>query len=326
MVRAEETTRSRGPFLISCLGVELELALLPHFLRHYEALGVAPGDVLLILNTQDAGSPRLAEAEAVLRAHGAPAPVRWIAPYTSDAMWAERRALQREKVPPGAWVLNADVDEFHAYPAPLGEITAYCDAKGYNCVQGVFVDRLAPGGALAPVLPEPAIEAQFPIEAEVALSLGGRGRHHGVDGTVKIMAHKADVLPSRGGHNPSAEGAAPRFATGGRLGGFDGAADPSWRLAFPFQVHHYKWTETLRESLTRRLATPGVSPAGKEYGEKIAAMIDRHGGVDLDAVHVGETAGTGAWRRRLLAMRAEALAGHLLGRARARLPGSQAHA
>ena len=292
--------------LISCVGVDLELSLLPHFLDHYLALGISPRDVHLILNSRDPGSPNLDAADRYLARRGVTGARRWIAPYTSEAMWAERRALQAEVTGPGDWVVNADMDELHEHPAPLDAVIDYLEAERRNCVQGVFVDRLAPDGSLAPVRPDEPLARQFPIRAEVSLSAIGLGENHGVSGTIKLMLHRHDVLPRRGGHTVLEDGAPTKYATGVRLSLFPGASEPGWRARFPFQVHHYKWTATLRDSLARRLATEGVSVAGREYGGKIDRYLAAHGRVRLEDVALFEDppgAGERDWHAHLAAMR-----------------------
>ena len=301
--------------MISCLGVELELPFLPHFLDHYEGLGIAPGDIHVILNARNADAPGLAEAAALLSARGAARPHAWIAPYTSDAMWAERRALQARVATPGTWVLNADADEHHAYPAPPAEIAAWCDGKGINAVQGMMIDRLAPDGRLAPVAATPALAAQFPVAAETAVALFGRGGAY-LDGTVKLMLHRGDVFPSRGGHNPLAHASAPlRFLAGARLATFPGTAEPRFRLRFPFRVDHYNWTATRAESLQRRLATPGVSEAGRVFGGQVLGYLDKSGRVRMEDAVTGPAAPPAAgWRRRMLGLRLAARARHRVRR------------
>ena len=299
--------------MISCLGVELELPFLPHFLAHYRALGVPSENIHVILNAKHPDAPELAEARALLKAAGVPAPHAWIAPYTSDGMWAERRALQGRIAGPRDWILNADADEHHAYPAPPAEIAAHCDAKGLNAVQGVMIDRFAADGTLAPVAPEPALAAQFPVAAEAAIVLFGRRRGSGLDGTVKLMLHRGDLLPSRGGHNPLGEtGPPPRFLAGARLATFPATEDPAFRLHFPFRVDHYNWTATRAESLTRRLATPGVSEAGRAFGGQVLAYLDRNGGrIRSEDTATGPAVPPSAgWRRRMLELRLAAWARH----------------
>lgn len=295
--------------LLSCVGVDLELGMLPHFLDHYLALGIPARNARVILNSRDPGSPGLDAADRLLLRRGAPRARRWIAPYTSNAMWAERRALQAEVAAPGDWIVNADVDELHEYPAPIGEVIAELERTRRNCVQGVIIDRLAPDGSLAPVRPNRPLAVQFPVRADVSLSVIGTGENHGVSGTIKLMLHRHDVLPRRGGHTVHDDGAPARYATGNRLSVFPGASDPDWRACFPFRVHHYKWTQTLRESLERRLSTEGVSVAGREYGGRIDRYLAAHGRIRLEDASLFEDppgAGEEGWRARLAALRRSA--------------------
>ena len=294
--------------LVSCVGVDLELALLPFFLDHYRGLGIDPARMHLIVNTADPASPRLEDADRILAERGVGPAERWIGPYTSEAMWERRRALQARVARAGEWVVNADVDEFHRYPGPLGEILDYLGSGGFGALQGVMIDRLSADGALAPIRDDVPLGLQFPVRADVALSVIGTGETHGVAGTTKLMVHRHDVQPRRGGHTVVV-GEGPRcYAAGTRLSVFPHARRPDWRAAFPFQVDHYKWTATLRESLARRLATEGVSVAGREYGGKIDRYLATHGKVRVEdaALFAPEPPPRPDWRDALDALRRSA--------------------
>lgn len=297
------------PWLISCVGVEFDLALLPHFLRHYLGLGVRPERVRLILNAPDRDTPGLREAGAVLDRLGVAGPEVWIAPYTSGTMWEKRRELQDRLAGPEDWVLSADVDEFHEYPEPLDAFLDRCARLGVTCAQGPMIDRLAPEGRLSPVRETPALAEQFPIEADVMGTIGGEGTHHNRYGTVKIMAVRGDVMPSRGGHHP--QGGHPvSHLYGAPLADLPRIVQPGFRLGLPLRVHHFHWTEQMPHSLRRRLSTPGVSPAGQEYCGKMLSHVERHDGVDL--TQAGRPAsGPEArlpWPARLRLLRAEGAA------------------
>lgn len=272
--------------LISCIGVDSELALLPHFVEHYRKLGVVPEDMILILNSEDPASPGLASAKRCLARRGVTRIREWIAPYTSDTMWARRREVQLELARADDWIISADVDEFHVYPAPLTEVLTHCEAIGATVIQGVFVDRLTRDGRLAEVEEERPLAEQFPVSADVIGTLGGSGRHHDRFGTVKLMAMRGAILPSRGGHHPLGGQDGVRFLHGWPLGSLAVLSRPERRFDWPFRVHHYKWTARLVPGLQRRLASVGVSPAGKEYGDKVLEHVRKHGGIALDEVTI----------------------------------------
>jgi len=274
----------RGPILISCLGVDSDLALLPHFLAHYQALGIAPGAVHVILNAPGEDHAGVDEACATLARFGhAPAEI-WTDRYSSAAMWERRRAVQARVARPGDWIVNADVDELHEYPAPLPEVIAWCEARGITALQGPFIDRIAPDGGLAPVRETPALSDQFPVRAEAMIHIAGLGGGHDAYGTVKLMLHRAEVRPSRGGHHPQADPRRVRYALHRPLAEFPGITRPGFRFAHPFRVHHFKWSDALVAGLRRRLANPDVSPAGKAYGTKLLAHFETRGGFDLSAL------------------------------------------
>ena len=209
-----------GIKLISCVGVDGDLALLPHFLRHYQNLGISSAAMCLILNAESEDTPALAEAARILESFSIKPPEIWIAPYTSGAMWEKRRDLQARIASEQDWVISADVDEFHEYPQSLPSLLRHCDRTGVNCIQGVFIDRLTSTGELLDPSTEESIEERYPIHEDVICSIGQTGQQHDWYGTVKIMACKGNVLPSRGGHHPIKDETPVRFLAGRTLASF----------------------------------------------------------------------------------------------------------
>jgi len=299
MISYRYTAMNYDPLLLTCIGVSHDLPLLPHFIAHYRQLGVAPGRFRVLLNSTDPQDPGLGRAHALLEEAGIAHVEEWIAPYTSGSMWEARRDLQIRHARADDWVLSADVDEFHEYPSPLPDFLAECDAMGVTAVQGVLIDRLAAGGRLAPVETTPFVLDQFFIQADATWSIAGRGEHHDIFGTMKLMAMHGDVLPSRGGHHPQ-QGQPVSYLYGVALGHFAELETSEGRFRVPTRVHHVHWTDTLPERLKRRLATPGVSPAGAEYGQKQLDHFAVDGGVALEQVpirtHNGDDAGASSWQ------------------------------
>ena len=271
---------AESPRLISCIGVDGpaggDLPLLRHFLDYYAGLGIPPTRMHLILNARDAGSPDLVEARGVLERFGT-TPEIWIGFYTSAAMWDRRRALQRRVADADDWIVNADADEFHDYPAPLDEVIAFCEARGARCVQGPFVDRIAADGTLAALDDVRPIWEQFPVAADVGSAIGKRPGAEDATGTVKMMLHRGDVSPGLGGHNPQ-DTAPEGLLYGLPLMFFPRIKSPDWRFGLPFRVWHFKWTAGLAQRLEERRATTGSSPAGSRYGGRILDYLNRTGG------------------------------------------------
>ena len=262
-------------YLISCVGVEHDLPYLEHFLRYYKGLGIAPGNFRVILQTTDPDSPNLAKARDILIRHGVPGDLHWSAPYSSRTMWEERRRVQAEVAGPSDWVVSADVDERHEYPAPLSEIVAWCEREGYDVIQGPFVDRLAAGGGLAKVPPpDGALDETFPVQTELRHHIGGHTRNVNLGGSVNLMLIRGNVLPGIGGHSPHTKLKSSKFALGGPLWQFKKLADARFLFTMPFLVHHYKWTDGLVERMRERLEHQEMSQAAREYTEKVVTFFD----------------------------------------------------
>lgn len=267
--------------LISCVGAAYDRVLLPHFLSHYRDLGVSADRMHILVNAATADDPCLAECLEILRTEGIRDVEPWIAPYTSDDMWQKRRDVQKRATEDGDWVISADVDEFHRYPAPLAEFLRECDRRGADCVQGPFIDRVAAGGVPKAPAAQPALPEQFPVETDVICAIRSRGGQPDYFGTVKLMAMRAHLLPSRGGHHPVGQGPKPNYLFGGPLGNFPGIGRARVRFCFPVRVDHYKWTESVAPSTINRARTPGASKAGSEYGRQLLEQVERRGHFDL---------------------------------------------
>ncbi|MGB3712629.1 MAG: glycosyltransferase family 2 protein [Erythrobacter sp.] len=288
--------------LVTCIGVEHDLALLPHFVDHYRAVGVDPGHMIAILNSADENSAALERARRDCAEAGVAAEA-WIAPYTSDTMWEKRREVQARTCAEADWVLSADVDELHEYPEPLAIFLDRCESMGADVIQGVFIDRVAHDGTLAPVAPEHSLSRQYELRADAMGIVGRKGRHHDRFGTVKVMAMRGHHRPDRGGHDV-VDGKRARYLYRAPLGNFERIDEPSFRFAVPTRVNHYRWTQSLAGSLRQRLSTPGVSAAGEEYGGKQLAFLEQGERFDITALPTDDAAFPRPdWQKRLGTMR-----------------------
>lgn len=268
--------------LITCVGVEHDLALLPHFLAYYLGLGIPAKNIHAVLQAPEDNTPEMEEAVTLLRENGIEPQEIWIAPYTSKSMWAKRREIQKSVADPHDWVISADVDEFHEFPTDLKTFFAYCDKKQRNCVQGIFIDRLAPEGKLTPIRQDTSIWEQYPVQADVMCTIRQHEDGNWPTGTVNIMASKGNILPALGGHSALAGETPVKYLCGVNLGKLPGIGKPHVRFATPLRVHHFKWTDRLLSSLKKRLSTPGVSERGKIYGEALLSHIDEKEKIQLD--------------------------------------------
>ncbi len=310
--------------VMSCLSVAHDLALLPHFLDHYTGLGVVPGNIHVILNARDADAPELYRAREILVARGIAPGTPWIGPYSSTEMWERRRALHRAHTGPGDWAISADVDELHVYPEGLAATLWALRHHEADWLQGPMIDRVAPGGRLAPVEADLPLWDQFPIEGDLMCQISRRSELKDGGGTVKAMLMASHLLPGLGGHgviraecaaraNEMATAAGidiehPRSALerslhrawkwqpgplwGSNIGGHPRITDPVFRLSFPAYVAHFKWRDVLVEELARRRASGLQTEAATRYSTQLQDFLKDRGTIDL-----GRMAIRRAWHR-----------------------------
>ena len=64
-------------WLITTVGVEMDLPLLPHFLQHYTDAGITPDNMVIVLHSKGGGDPRVAKAKEILQAHKVQLVLEW---------------------------------------------------------------------------------------------------------------------------------------------------------------------------------------------------------------------------------------------------------
>ena len=288
--------------VISCIGIDREYALLAHFLRHYVQLGVPPANFHIVVHMWRDNPERRAKARALFESWGMPAPVFWIGHWSGGEHWRRRRDLQQSRVPADHWVIHADGDELHEYPADLSTFIKYCERRRANCVQGPMIDRVAADGQLAAITSDTSLEDTFPVQADVRYLIGWTGQHYGMSGTVKIMLARSDVLPRSGGHQTSKEGATPKFLLGRSLHDLPQLKNPRFRFSLPIKVHHYKWHYGLWNSLSERRKNTAESPASHEFSARLVDYLTERGHIELDRLPQATPSSSPArlsWQRQL---------------------------
>ncbi|MEM8753394.1 MAG: hypothetical protein AAGF90_10490, partial [Pseudomonadota bacterium] len=151
---------------------------------------------------------------------------------------------------------------------------------------------------------------------------GWIGPRHTRYGTVKAMAMRGRLTPRRGGHTLEPEHAAAPHVFSAPIGDFPSMERAATRFACPVKVHHFRWTASVVDRLRERLATPGVSAAGRELGEKQIDHFARHDGFDLAAVALRGPAIERHWRLREARLTAEGTARRAVGAIKARFTSS----
>ena len=232
--------------------------VLPHMLAHYRGLGV--DSFLVHVQAEETDDPVIAQTEAIMREFwGEIASVtvgEWLH-NTNRELY--RRAMQAR---PDDWFVIADQDELQVYPRELRSILDECDRRGYEYVEGCFLDRLAADGSFPAVRREESIWRQFPLAGFVSARILAANPN-------KVVAAKGRVELGPGQHYANISGSRP--------GGAGGCGCPVEELYVP--VHHFKWVEGVLERLEQRAAFR--RERGDRYWEESQRFVDycrAHGG------------------------------------------------
>jgi hypothetical protein len=232
--------------------------LLPHFLAHYERLGV--DRILIVVRTSERDNlfEYARAATAASRAEASWSPCEHFA--DGDKAAVERAVLLAAGMKPDDFVMHLDLDEFHEYPAPLREIVAALGRRRNWAVRGRMVDRVASSGMLAPVLPVPDLGTQFPIGCDLTGAL--------LDAwTQKIMLCRGRT-ELKGGLNHDTCNAVYDVVPAG--------------CTEDYVVHHFKWTEGVVARLRDRLDGAVIGPEYRRECVKFLETIANTGRILLD--------------------------------------------
>lgn len=238
--------------------------VLPHTLAHYRGLGVE--SFLVHVQAARSDDPAIAQAEEITRKHGC-----GIASVTiGEWLHSTNRELYRKamKERPNDWFVIADQDELQVYPRELRSTLEECEARGWDYVEGCFLDRFAADGSFPAVRRDESIWRQFPLAGIVSAQILGANPN-------KIAAAKGRVELSVGQH----------YARTGK-------GCPPEELYVP--VHHFKWVEGVLERLERRAEFR--RGRGDRYWEESQRFVDycraRGGRLDVgdESLHLAEAA------------------------------------
>lgn len=203
-----------------------DTSLLDYAIAHYRALGVESFHIAR--QVEDETDPGLARSVAVMRDHGLEFSRICVSPWHEDLN--ARLIREAMAAAPHDWWVIADLDEFHVYDRPLAEVVGYCEDNGCDYVAGAMLDRVAPGGELRDAAPSggQSLWEQYPLAGLVTFSVLRAM-------PTKVTLARGTVELDYGQHRAWNGNPAPRD------------------VLYP-QVHHFKWTATLRARLEQRAA------------------------------------------------------------------------
>jgi hypothetical protein len=168
---------------------------------------------------------------------------------------SELFSLMRARYP-ADWFIVADQDELQLYPEPLADIIRFCTTRGYDYVEGCFLDRTTNDGTLCAV-DSSLIWKQFPLAGLFTyfVSMGY---------TKKVTLCRASISLSPGQHSAGAG------------------------IRCPFsevfaQVHHFKWVADVVARLAKRVEKYRrgewtlVHPGSPAESERFLSYFERNG-------------------------------------------------
>jgi hypothetical protein len=244
--------------------VGADVGLLDPAIAHCRAMGVESFHI--VRHVESLGDPGFAPSRAVMACHGLEFAAVHQGPWDEDLNGFLIRAQMRRY--PRDWWVVADLDEFHVYERPLTEIIDACERRGCDYVRGALLDRVAADGSLAPLSPAVPVWEQYPLAGLLTLRVLRAV-------TSKVTLARGEVRLHEGQH----------WALNGR---------PLPATEAFAQVHHFKWTDTVRQRLERRVRAFSSGewyvphPAVTEESRRMIRYLDRNGGrVDVASPDLG---------------------------------------
>jgi hypothetical protein len=223
--------------LVTVVGTSIET--LDQMLSHYQNLGITT--IRIHINANSCEDELVDDVRRLAGRWGAEIASVNVIPW-SESINPLLYTLSRTETP-DEWFILADADEFQVYPDALGEILKYCNERGYDFVEGCFVDRVAADGSLTAIVQGEDLWSQFPLGGCLSGPLLGAVIN-------KVVAARGHVRVGRGQHHAHS-----------------GIGCPVSEFYIP--VHHFKWTSGLPARLETR------SQIYKLLGEKVWQESDR---------------------------------------------------
>lgn len=230
------------------------ITILPQMLDHY--LSFELDSLQIWVHLQYRGDPLLEKVEEILERRGLKVAGTRIGDWL-DVQYDLLDTVRRRN--PHDWFLLADQDELQVYPQKIDELISHCEARGYNCIRGLFLDRFSRDGRFPSVDPARDLWSQFPIGASFTYPiLNGNPR--------KVVATKGPIEFTNSGHHDVVGG------------------NPMPVSDCLAQVHHFKWVEGLLSYLDERTSCrKNDAPAVEREKQRLIRYLANHGDrIDLD--------------------------------------------
>jgi hypothetical protein len=247
-------------------------ALIPHFLKHYQAIGVE--EFLIVLRAGAANDPRLPVALALMRDNGIEPVGQWFGLRPSLEQMEEFSNLSCSRIGSDDWAISAEINEliecdrFADDPASFRELLHLCEVFGYTFVRGQLVDMVAPDGSLPAIRSDVPLRDQFGIACNISKKMLGVNDHR--------------IIASRGFHRCMA-----------------GVRKITSRTRRPWpgmlNVNYFNWDETAIERLSRPLTIRGQKSVLR-HNNGFIETLRPSGRLDLTSIDMcGRKSALGQW-------------------------------
>jgi hypothetical protein len=222
--------------------------LVPHWIAHYQSLGISR--IHLLVNERGLA----AASRPILAAHAGFIRHRYSAEYTSAQRTAQEMEWKNRCLAANDFYACVDLDEFHEYPLPLPELLARLQSERAHYLAGNMLDHVTRDGSLPGIGPQ-SLWDQFPLEGPLTAQL--------VRGNPRcIMLCRRSVNLERGRHQARGR---PCSLTG--------------------TVHHFKWHATVVPLLQDRCRI--MQSTGNPFlheSQRVLNQIDSRGHLNLDGL------------------------------------------
>ncbi len=237
--------------IIVVTSVSENTLLLPHFINHYDKLGVDNIIICthakLVDQVKTCTSSRKITIEILDEQHDED--------FDEWKDHNEDRALIKHNPSDPSdidYKICVDVDEFHEYPLPLRLLVDRMNKVDEWALCGFFVDRFGINYSTPMVTEQDDIFSQFPLQdAHFSETCGACSR--------KIMICRSWCELAPGRHHT-----------------LDGHYDRHFNVGLcidQFKVHHFKWTEGIEKRLQGRIDDPTYGVKYKEEAKKELSLL-----------------------------------------------------
>jgi hypothetical protein len=204
--------------------------LLPHFLEHYNRIGVTEFIIGVVeyinfdTNIVD-----------IVKEYSDNYNVK-ILPIKKDIDRSEKGPIEKylknkHYVDKDEYIIYADLDEMFEYAAPMDEILTQMNKQNIWCIKSNFCDRISDDGSLKNIDLYTNLGEQFPIGTDLTKNIVKTV-------TQKVILQRGRVVLQNAGHHDTIVGKLDLWPIGNKN---------------DYIVHHFKWNSTLLNRIKHRL-------------------------------------------------------------------------